>query len=110
MPTILPPWPCARARENGRGSPRRRHRRACTSGRGPPGARTPERRPAQYRTRRTRPRLHGVSLLRRCGLLLIAQLATQDLADIGLRQIGPELDMLGHLVGGEVFAAETNNV
>src|SRR5262245_27970698 len=33
------------------------------------------------------------------GLFLVAQFAAQDLADIGLGQVGPELDLLGHLVG-----------
>src|SRR4051812_35821357 len=31
------------------------------------------------------------------GLLFVAQLAAQDLADIGLGQVGPELDLLGDL-------------
>src|SRR4030095_11466417 len=39
------------------------------------------------------------------GLLLVAQFAAQDLADIGLGQFGPELDLLGDLVGGELRAA-----
>src|SRR4029453_10473982 len=39
------------------------------------------------------------------GLLLVAQFAAQDLADIGLGQVGPELDLLGDLVGGELCAA-----
>src|SRR2546421_7336885 len=44
------------------------------------------------------------------GLLLVAQFAAQDLADIGLGQIGPELDLLGHLVGGELRAAVLDDV
>src|SRR6478672_420122 len=39
------------------------------------------------------------------GLLLVAQFAAQDLADIGLGQIVPELDLLGDLVGGQLRAA-----
>src|SRR5215211_4089885 len=34
----------------------------------------------------------------RRGFLLVAQFAAQDLADIGLGQVGPELDLLGDLV------------
>src|ERR1700736_6514697 len=44
------------------------------------------------------------------GLLFIPQLAAQDLSDIGLRQAGPELDLLGDLVGGELGAAELDHV
>ena len=44
------------------------------------------------------------------GLLLVAQFAAQDLADIGLGQVGPELDLLGDLVGGELRAAELDDV
>src|SRR5450631_1910507 len=32
------------------------------------------------------------------GLLFVAQFAAQDLSDIGLRQAGPKLDLLWHLV------------
>src|SRR5689334_9600606 len=39
------------------------------------------------------------------GLFLVAELAAQDFADICLGQLGPELDQLGHLVGGEIVAA-----
>src|ERR1700760_3305065 len=39
------------------------------------------------------------------GFGLLAQLAAQDLADIGLRQASPELDLLRHLLGGELGAA-----
>src|SRR5213076_2326698 len=46
----------------------------------------------------------------RRGLLLVAQFAAQDLADIGLGQIGPELDLLGDLVGGELRAAILDDV
>ena len=35
-------------------------------------------------------------------LRLVAQLAPQDLADVGLRQLGAELDVARHLVAGEV--------
>src|SRR5689334_14582538 len=49
------------------------------------------------------------ALLRR-GLLFVAQFAAQDLADIGLGQIGPELDLLGDLVGGELRAAILDDV
>src|SRR6478609_10704250 len=34
----------------------------------------------------------------------VAQLAAQDLADVGLGQLGAELDVLGLLVAGEVLA------
>src|SRR5882724_1367870 len=44
------------------------------------------------------------------GLLFIPQLAAQDLSDIGLWQAGPELDLLGDLVGGELRAAELDHV
>ncbi len=47
---------------------------------------------------------------RRGGLLLVAQFAAQDLADIGLRQVGPELDLLGDLVAGELRAAELDDL
>jgi hypothetical protein len=42
--------------------------------------------------------LSGLLLLRR---LLVAQRATQDLADVGLRQFGTELDVARLLVAGE---------
>src|SRR5487761_2171252 len=44
------------------------------------------------------------------GLLFIPQLAAQDLADIGLRQGGPELDLLRHLVVRQLGAAELDDV
>jgi len=44
------------------------------------------------------------------GLLFVPQLAAQNLSDIGLRQAGPELDLLGDLVGGELRAAELDQV
>src|ERR1700712_5610983 len=44
------------------------------------------------------------------GLLFVAQFATQDLADIGLGQVGPEHDLLGDLVGGELRAAELDDL
>src|SRR3954469_4370837 len=44
------------------------------------------------------------------GLFLVAQFAAQDLADIGLGQIVPELDLLGDLVGGELRAAVLDDV
>src|SRR5215218_2654088 len=44
------------------------------------------------------------------GLLLVPQFAAQDLADIGLGQFGPELDLLGDLVGGELCAAILDDV
>src|ERR1700693_3266690 len=44
------------------------------------------------------------------GLLFIPQLAAQDLADIGLRQAGPKLDLLGHLVVGQLRAAIFDNI
>src|SRR6185369_14543207 len=47
----------------------------------------------------------GARTALRRGLLLVAQFAAQDLADIGLGQVGPELDLLGDLVGGELRAA-----
>ena len=43
--------------------------------------------------------------LQAAAFFLVAQFAAQDLADIGLGQVGPELDLLGHLVGGELRAA-----
>src|SRR4051795_4453548 len=47
----------------------------------------------------------GARTALRRGLLLVAQFAAQDLADIGLGQVGPELDLLGDLVGGQLRAA-----
>ena len=44
------------------------------------------------------------------GLLFVAQFAARDLADIGLRQIGPELDLLRDLVVGQLGAAELDDV
>src|SRR6476619_542526 len=44
------------------------------------------------------------------GLLLVAQFAAQDLADIGLGQIVPELDLLGHLVGSQLRGAVFDDV
>src|SRR6266446_6024704 len=46
----------------------------------------------------------------RRGLLFIAQFAAQDLSDIGLRQVGPELDLLRHLVIGQLRAAVLDDV
>src|SRR5437016_9391118 len=43
-------------------------------------------------------------------LLLVAQLTAQDLADIGLGQVGPELDLLRHLVASELRAAVLDDV
>src|SRR3984957_15736535 len=51
-----------------------------------------------------------VGSLGRRSLFFIAQLAAQDLADIGLRQSSPELDLLRHLVGGELGGAELDHV
>src|SRR5947209_1242009 len=45
-----------------------------------------------------------VLLLRR-SLLLVAQFAAQNLADIGLRQLGPKLDQFRHLVARELGLA-----
>src|SRR5260370_35692232 len=44
------------------------------------------------------------------GLLLVAQLAAQAFAHIGLRQLGPKLDELRYLVAGQLFAAELDDV
>src|ERR1019366_6527563 len=44
------------------------------------------------------------------GLFFIAQLPAQDLADIGLRQAGPELDLLWHLVVRQLRGAELDHV
>src|SRR5688572_30456308 len=44
-------------------------------------------------------------LARRLGPRLVPKLATQDLADVGLRQLGAELDLARHLVAGQVLAA-----
>src|SRR3984885_5262004 len=46
----------------------------------------------------------------RRGLLFVAQFAAQDLSDIGLRQVGPELDLLRDLVVGQLRAAELDDV
>src|SRR5258705_12240233 len=43
-------------------------------------------------------------------LLFIAQFAAQDFSDVGLRQVGPELDLLWHLVVGQLRAAELDDV
>src|SRR5579863_982174 len=56
---------------------------------------------------------HDTALLPCSGgssLGLLAQLAAQDFADIGLRQACPELDLLRHLVGSELGAAELDHV
>ena len=39
-------------------------------------------------------------------LLFFPQCAPQDLADVGLRQLAAELDVLRTLVAGELFLAE----
>src|SRR5206468_11155016 len=52
----------------------------------------------------------GARTALRRGLLLVAQFAAQDLADIGLGQVGPELDLLGDLVGGQLRAAVLDDV
>ena len=44
------------------------------------------------------------------GLLFVAQFAAQDLADIGLRQVGPELDLLRDLVVRQLLVAELDDV
>src|SRR3569833_4022559 len=41
---------------------------------------------------------------------LVAQLPAQDLADIGLGQLGPELDPLRHLVVGQLLVAELDHL
>src|SRR5687767_3455588 len=44
------------------------------------------------------------------GFLFLAQRAAQDLADVGLRQIGAELDVLRPLVAGELLLAVLEHV
>src|SRR5258705_7533885 len=43
-------------------------------------------------------------------LVFIPQFAAQDFSDIGLRQAGPEFDLLGDLVVGQLRAAELDDV
>src|SRR6185437_9336080 len=47
---------------------------------------------------------------RRGGFLFIAEFAAQDLADIGLGQVGAEFDLLRDLVVGELRCAELDDV
>src|SRR6185312_12467078 len=44
------------------------------------------------------------------GLLFVTQFAAQDLSDIGLRQVGPEFDLLRDFVVGQLCAAELDDV
>jgi hypothetical protein len=44
------------------------------------------------------------------GFLLVPQGAPEDLADVGLGQLGPELDVLRALVAGELVLAERQNL
>src|SRR5882757_8772156 len=79
-------------------------RRAYTSDRGRPRARTRGSRPGSLR--RLRSSAEGSREDSGRGfLLLVAQFAAQDFSDVGLGQIGPELDLLGDLVGGQLRAA-----
>src|SRR5882757_7759482 len=83
-------------------------RRAYTSDRGRPRARTRGSRPGSLR--RLRSYAEGSREDSGRGLLLVAQFAAQDFSDVGLGQIGPELDLLGDLVGGQLRAAVFDHV
>src|ERR1700733_8474847 len=43
-------------------------------------------------------------------LLLVAQFTAQDFSDIGLGQVGPELDLFRHFIVGELSAAVLDDV
>src|SRR5262245_11169702 len=43
-------------------------------------------------------------------LLRVTQFAPQDLADVGLRQVGAELDVFGFLIAGQLLLAELHHI
>src|SRR5882757_8096798 len=103
--TVCRLLPRARAPNSDGALHHRTHRWAYTSDHGRPRARTRGSRPRSLRRFRSYAKGSAPPGSGRSLLLLVAQFAAQDFSDIGLRQIGPELDLLGDLVGGELRAA-----